>query len=139
MPGSTAKIITDVNRQLVQDIEDSGQFMTIFFLAFTTESRQLEWVRAGPDPAIFYDPELDKFDELHGTGMALGVDAGYRHRVYRARPLAAGHLIAVGTDGVRGRANSELTASFALGLGRAAARVLGADIAPLANEGSNGR
>jgi len=31
-----------------------------------------------------------------------------------------------GTDGVRGRANSELTASFALDLGRAAARVLGA-------------
>ncbi|HZB42656.1 MAG TPA: phosphoglucosamine mutase [Ilumatobacter sp.] len=31
-----------------------------------------------------------------------------------------------GTDGVRGRANTELTASFALDLGRAAARVLGA-------------
>ena len=34
-----------------------------------------------------------------------------------------------GTDGVRGRANSELTASFALDLGRAAARVLGATTA----------
>jgi phosphoglucosamine mutase len=34
-----------------------------------------------------------------------------------------------GTDGVRGVANSELTASFALDLGRAAGRVLGADVA----------
>ena len=34
-----------------------------------------------------------------------------------------------GTDGVRGRANSELTAAFALDLGRAAARVLGASTA----------
>jgi phosphoglucosamine mutase len=34
-----------------------------------------------------------------------------------------------GTDGVRGAANSELTAAFALQLGRAAARVLGASIA----------
>lgn len=34
-----------------------------------------------------------------------------------------------GTDGVRGRANTELTASFALDLGRAAARVLDARIA----------
>lgn len=34
-----------------------------------------------------------------------------------------------GTDGVRGRANSELTAAFALDLGRAAARVLGARLA----------
>jgi phosphoglucosamine mutase len=34
-----------------------------------------------------------------------------------------------GTDGVRGRANSDLTASFALELGRAAARVLEASVA----------
>jgi phosphoglucosamine mutase len=34
-----------------------------------------------------------------------------------------------GTDGVRGRANTELTASLALDLGRAAARVLGASTA----------
>ena len=34
-----------------------------------------------------------------------------------------------GTDGVRGRANTELTAAFALDLGRAAARVLGARLA----------
>ncbi len=34
-----------------------------------------------------------------------------------------------GTDGVRGRANTELTASLALDLGRAAARVLGAELA----------
>ena len=34
-----------------------------------------------------------------------------------------------GTDGVRGRANVDLTASFALDLGRAAAHVLGADVA----------
>ncbi|MDJ0771007.1 MAG: phosphoglucosamine mutase [Ilumatobacter sp.] len=34
-----------------------------------------------------------------------------------------------GTDGVRGRANTELTPAFALNLGRAAAQVLGADLA----------
>jgi phosphoglucosamine mutase len=34
-----------------------------------------------------------------------------------------------GTDGVRGRANLELTPAFALDLGRAAARVLGGDLA----------
>ncbi len=41
-----------------------------------------------------------------------------------------------GTDGVRGRANTELTAGFALDLGRAAARVLGA---PLAVVGGDSR
>jgi phosphoglucosamine mutase len=41
-----------------------------------------------------------------------------------------------GTDGVRGRANTELTPSFALDLGRAAARVLGG---PLAVVGGDSR
>jgi len=36
-------------------------------------------------------------------------------------------IVKFGTDGVRGLANVELTASFALSLGRAAARVLGVD------------
>ena len=42
LPGSTAKIISDVNRQLVKDVEDSGQFMTMFFLALDTVTGQLE-------------------------------------------------------------------------------------------------
>jgi len=74
LPGSTARIISDVNRQLVKDVEDSGQFMTMFFLAFDTEARQLEWVRAEHDPAIVYDPGSDSFSELGGSGIALGVD-----------------------------------------------------------------
>jgi len=45
LPGTTAVIISDVNRQLVSDVEDSGQFMTLFFLAIDPESGQIEWVR----------------------------------------------------------------------------------------------
>ncbi len=75
LPGSTARIISDVNRQLVKDVEDSGQFMTMFFLALDTATRQLEWVRAGHDPAMLYDPGSDSFNELGGSGIALGVDA----------------------------------------------------------------
>ena len=42
LPGSTAKIISDMNRQLVKDVEDSGQFMTMLFLALDTVTGQLE-------------------------------------------------------------------------------------------------
>jgi sigma-B regulation protein RsbU (phosphoserine phosphatase) len=75
LPGTIAKIISDVNRQLVKDVEDSGQFMTMFFLVLDTATRQLEWVRAGHDPGIVYDPGSDSFSELGGSGMALGVEA----------------------------------------------------------------
>jgi hypothetical protein len=35
----------------------------------------IEWMRAGHDPAILYDPVVDDFHELHGSGMAFGKPA----------------------------------------------------------------
>ncbi len=100
LPGSIASIISDVNRQLVQDVEDSGQFMTMFFLAFTTESRQLEWVRAGHDPAIVYDPRSDSFSELGGSGIALGVDAEWIYEDNKKTDFSNGQIIFLSTDGI---------------------------------------
>jgi sigma-B regulation protein RsbU (phosphoserine phosphatase) len=100
LPGSIANIISDVNRQLVQDVEDSGQFMTMFFLALNTESKQLEWVRAGHDPAIIYDPGSDSFNELSGSGIALGVDGGWIYEDNKKTDLAKGQIIFLSTDGV---------------------------------------
>ena len=100
LPGSTAKIITDVNRQLVQDVEDSGQFMTMFFLALNTATRQLEWVRAGHDPAIIYDPGSDSFSELGGSGIALGVDGGWSYEDNKKTDFSNGQIIFLSTDGI---------------------------------------
>lgn len=100
LPGSTANIISDVNRQLVKDVEDSGQFMTLFFLALTKESRQLEWVRAGHDPAIIYDPGSDSFSELRGSGIALGVDIEWIYEDNKKTDFSNGQIIFLGTDGI---------------------------------------
>jgi serine phosphatase RsbU (regulator of sigma subunit) len=100
LPGSLASIISDVNCQLVQDVEGSGQFMTMFFLALNTESRQLEWVRAGHDPAIIYDPGSDSFNELSGSGIALGVDGEWIYEDNKKTDFSKGQIIFLGTDGV---------------------------------------
>jgi sigma-B regulation protein RsbU (phosphoserine phosphatase) len=100
LPGSIASIMSDVNRQLVQDVEDSGQFMTMLFLAFTTGSRQLEWVRAGHDPAVIYDPRSDSFSELGGSGIALGVDAKWIYEDNTKTDFSKGQIIFLSTDGV---------------------------------------
>ena len=100
LPGSTAKIISDVNRQLVKDVEDSGQFMTMFFLALDTASRQLEWVRAGHDPGFVYDPGSDSFSELGGSGIALGVDAEWIYEDYKKTDFSSGQIIYLSTDGI---------------------------------------
>jgi len=100
LPGSIAKIITDVNQHLVKDVEDSGQFMTMFFLAFDTSTRQLEWVRAGHDPAILYDPRSDSFNELGGSGIALGVDADWIYEDNKRTDFSNDQIIFLSTDGI---------------------------------------
>ena len=98
LPGSTAKIISDVN--LVKDVEDSGQFMTMFFLVLDTEKRQLEWVRAGHDPGIVYDPGLDSFSELGGSGIALGLDAEWVYEDNKKTDFSNDQIIFLSTDGI---------------------------------------
>jgi sigma-B regulation protein RsbU (phosphoserine phosphatase) len=99
-PGSAAQIIADVNRQLVQDIALSSEFVTLFFLIIDTGSKELTWVRAGHDPAILYDPASDSFEELRGSGMALGLDGRYIYEEQKGAMLSRGRVILLGTDGV---------------------------------------
>jgi sigma-B regulation protein RsbU (phosphoserine phosphatase) len=98
--GNIAKILSDVNSQLVKDVEDSGQFMTMFFLALDTATRQLEWVRAGHDPAMLYDPVSDAFSELGGSGIALGVDGEWVFENNKKTDFSNGQIIFLSTDGI---------------------------------------
>ena len=100
VPGTLADIVTDVNRQLVCDVEESCQFMALFCLAFDLPKRTLTWVRAGHNPAIFCDPAAGTTEQLRGAGMALGIDQNWRYRQYCREELAAGQIIVLGTDGL---------------------------------------
>jgi sigma-B regulation protein RsbU (phosphoserine phosphatase) len=100
LPGSVASIMSDVNHQLVQDVEDSGQFMTLFYLNLDETKMQACWVRAGHDPAIIYDPGTDSFEELGGSGIALGVDAEWNYKEYTKSDLNKGQIIFLSTDGI---------------------------------------
>jgi sigma-B regulation protein RsbU (phosphoserine phosphatase) len=100
LPGGIAEMISDVNIQLAKDVAYSGDFMTLFFLVIDTLRGQLEWVRAGHDPAVMYTPETDSFQELVGPGMALGVKADWCYEVAQRQDLSRGQVILLGTDGI---------------------------------------
>ena len=74
--------------------------MTLFCLRLETWDKGAQWIRAGHTPALVYHPDQDRFTELKGEGLALGVDAAYRYQVQRSRKIAAGCIIALGTDGI---------------------------------------
>jgi sigma-B regulation protein RsbU (phosphoserine phosphatase) len=97
---SIAESITSVNRLLTQDTRDTGQFVTLFYAEISPAEKILRWVRAGHDPALFYDPGLDKFKELRGEGIALGInpDGNYRENV--VPELSSGQILVIGTDGI---------------------------------------
>jgi sigma-B regulation protein RsbU (phosphoserine phosphatase) len=107
LSGSIAQIVSDVNRQLTRDVEESGRFMTLFCSEIDTHSRSIRWVRAGHDPAIFYDPVTNTFEELKGPGLALGVDADWRYEEHQKTGLQNGQIIVIGTDGIWEAHNSE--------------------------------
>ena len=98
--GTIAEIVSDVNRQLVLDVAESGSFMTLFYLTADLVNQRVNWVRAGHEPAIFYDPASNKFEELRGKGPVLGVDGAYRFDQNEKVGLAKGQIILVGTDGI---------------------------------------
>ena len=95
-----AGIINAMNRQLALDVLDTGRFMTLFCLELDRRDRRLRWVRAGHAPALLYIPRSDRFEELKGEGMALGVKADYHYQIHLGPETTRGHIIAIGTDGI---------------------------------------
>ena len=105
--GSISQIVTEMNRHLSQDVLDTGRFMTLFYLTLDPQEDEIGWVRAGHDPAIIYDPARDSFEELKGSGIALGVDENFTYPENHKTGLSEGLIIAVGTDGIWETCNHE--------------------------------
>ncbi len=99
-PGTPTEIISALNRHLCDDVDQSGRFMTLFYLHFNRTEKRVEWVRAGHDPALMYDPENDLFEELKGPGLALGVDPDYPFNGQCRTNLQEGQIYLVFTDGL---------------------------------------
>lgn len=100
IPGTLGDIISDINKEFEKDAEDSGQFMTMFLARIDRGANRIDWVRAGHDPAILYDPDADTFNALNeNPGLPLGVS---KDAVYKASScdIKPGQIITLGTDGI---------------------------------------
>lgn len=95
-----AEMVTRVNRQLCADVEESGQFVTLFFLTIHPAGGNIEWVRAGHDPGILYDPKTQQFENLGGSGIALGIDPDWHFEAFQKTGITKGQVIVLGTDGI---------------------------------------
>jgi serine phosphatase RsbU (regulator of sigma subunit) len=95
-----AAIVSDVNKRLVQDIEELNLFMTMFYGEIDINEKMIRWVKAGHEPAILYTPGTDSYELLAGEGLPLGVmeDAVYKES---QQQINSGQIILIGTDGIK--------------------------------------
>jgi sigma-B regulation protein RsbU (phosphoserine phosphatase) len=100
LPGSPSEIVADLNHQFTEDVRDSGAFMTLFYLSVDGLRKTARWVRAGHDPAVYYEPESGRFEEFAGRGAPLGMEQGVVFEEQRRTGLRAGGIIFIGTDGI---------------------------------------
>ncbi|WP_051261349.1 PP2C family protein-serine/threonine phosphatase [Desulfovibrio inopinatus] len=99
-PGDISAVISDVNRLLTVDTGHSGRFMTLFYMVINAKAGHIDWIRAGHDPALIYDPHTDTFSELGGRGLILGVDGEWMYEANHIEGLSPGMILFLGTDGI---------------------------------------
>jgi sigma-B regulation protein RsbU (phosphoserine phosphatase) len=99
LSGTIKDIVADVNAQLCKDVQNSGDFMTLFYSEIDAREKHICWVSAGHDPALLFDPATDSFISLSGKGLPLGVDENTVYAENR-HPLTPGNIIIIGTDGI---------------------------------------
>jgi len=98
--GGIEQVICDVNRQLAQDVQDTGRFMTLFLADIDRPSGQIRWLNAGHEPAIIYSPESGIFNELAGRGsLPLGITDSYKYKATR-QVITPDQILAIETDGI---------------------------------------
>ena len=98
--GRIDRVVSEVNRQLAQDVKDSGRFMTLFYAEIERPNNTIRWVNAGHEPAMIFDPVSDAFSDLNGgNNLALGVfeDTDFKEA---QQEVAPGQIIMIATDGL---------------------------------------
>lgn len=97
---NASQLVDRINRHVTRDNSQTSRFVSLFFLEIDSKEKTLSWVRAGHEPGLLYDPVSDRFTELTGEGMALGVLADYPYRANSRQGWSPGSVVVIATDGV---------------------------------------
>ena len=101
------QLIRSVNKHLTRDSYETGRFTTAFFVEIDQEKKVIKWLRAGHEPALFFNPDLGKFQKLLGNGIALGVDADAQFDEHEISGWEKGSILVIVSDGLKESRNSQ--------------------------------
>ena len=95
---SLGQLMCRVNDVLASD--PHGLFMTLALMVIEPTRGRVSYASAGHDPVIGYHPTTDRFMELEGGDIPLGIDVGHPFQDFSQNGLADGWVLFAGTDGV---------------------------------------
>ncbi len=101
LSGTMSAIAQDANAVFSEDVEASGDFVTLFLARLDRDKHRIQWVRAGHDPALLYDPATDTFTTLKGVGKGLPFGVN-KAEIYleESHAFYPGQICFLGTDGI---------------------------------------
>jgi serine phosphatase RsbU (regulator of sigma subunit) len=97
--GSLADLMGRLNR-LISGDHKGDRFMTMHLSVIDAKAGTVRWVSAGHDPAIVYEPDADRFEEVGEGELPLGVMDETEYPEQTHGPLRPGQVFLIGTDGV---------------------------------------
>lgn len=100
------RLLQQINAYITRDCAKTGRFTSMFFLEIDNLSKNLQWVRAGHEPAKLFRAADQSFTELSEPGLVLGIDDGYSFSQHSTSSLQEGDILLIGTDGISETRNS---------------------------------
>ncbi|MEZ6069066.1 MAG: SpoIIE family protein phosphatase [Pirellulales bacterium] len=99
VPGSLADFLSHLNEMLVPDTQGE-RFMTMLLITVSATRDELRWASAGHGPPMIYDADADRFLDIDGGGLPLGLFDEAEYDEYVESGVKAGFIILAATDGV---------------------------------------
>ncbi len=105
-PGTLADLLTHMNDLLVEDTEGE-QFMTMLLMTIDAKNGHVRWATAGHEPPFAYDSTTDRFMQLKGSGLPLGLMEGVTYDEHDFASVQSGQVYVASTDGIWETFNEE--------------------------------
>jgi sigma-B regulation protein RsbU (phosphoserine phosphatase) len=99
VPGSLADFLGHLNTMLVPDT-GGYRFMTMLLATIDARRQELRWASAGHGPPIVYDARSDRFPDIDGGDIPLGIYAEVAYEEYTRSEVSSGYIIVAATDGI---------------------------------------
>ena len=74
--------------------------MTMLLLAVDAERKEMRWASAGHDAPFVYDRLEDRFYELNGSNLSLGLEKGANYEEHLFSAVKSGQIYLAATDGL---------------------------------------